>query len=93
MILFIIVVGIIADAVIVLVLGRIALDKCEPEDVPETVRAVSRFFGHPDPPVQRVVRRRRQLGPGTGPPRRRDSGLPPRGRTAVRRGRHRRAKH
>src|ERR1700729_3388331 len=66
MILFIIIVGIIADAVIVLVLGRMALNKCEPEDVPETVRAVSRFAGHPDPPIQRVARRRRQLGPARG---------------------------
>jgi hypothetical protein len=93
MILFIIVVaGVIARPAVGLVLGRMALNKCEPEDVPETLRAASRFVGHPDPPVQRLGSERRRLGPGTGPPRRQDSRLPPRGRTAMRKGRHRRVR-
>jgi hypothetical protein len=90
------VLGVVAlsDLVIVLlVLGVIALRRCAPEDIPDTLRALSRFVGHPDHQLPGAHRERRRLGPGTGPPNRNDSRRPPSGRAAVRRGRHRKAKY
>ena len=91
--LWIIGIGLTELAGVVLVLGVISLRNCEPEDIPDTLRALARFVGHPDPPVQRPARGRLRLGPGTGPPQRRDARRPPRGRATVCRGRHRKAKH
>jgi hypothetical protein len=90
-------VGLVALAVVILVLGVIALRQCDPEDIPDALRALSRFVGHPDhrppgPPVRRPARERRRLGAGTGPPRRQDSRRPASARTAVRRRQRRRAK-
>lgn len=34
--------------VVILVFGVIALRRCDPEHIPETLRALSRFVGHPD---------------------------------------------
>lgn len=90
--LWIIGIGLTELAGVVVVLGVIALRNCEPEDIPDTLRALARFVGHPDHQVRGPVRERRRLGPGTGPPHRHDSRRPPRGRAAVR-GQHRRAKH
>lgn len=82
--------------VVLLVFGVIALRRCDPEKIPETLRALSRFVGHPDHslgPVRRPARERRRLGPGTAPPHRHDSRRPSSGRTAVHRRQRRKAKH
>jgi hypothetical protein len=89
-----IVAGVTGLAVVILVLGIIALRRCYPEDIPDVLRALSRFVGHPDhQPVRRPNRKRSSLGPGTGPPRRQDSHRPVHARSTAGRRRHRRAKH
>jgi hypothetical protein len=35
---------------VVLILGLVALLRAEKKDIPDVVRALSRWFGHPDPP-------------------------------------------
>jgi hypothetical protein len=90
-------IGLVALAVAILVIGVIAVLRCDPADIADVLRALSRFVGHPDhrpsgPPVQRPARERRRLGAGTGPPRRQDSRRPARGRTAVRRRQRHQAK-
>jgi hypothetical protein len=89
-------VGFIALAIVILILGVIALRRCPPEDIADVIRALSRFVGHPDHPATspsvKPVRERRQLGAGTGPPRRQDSHRPASSRRTVRRRQRRRAK-
>jgi len=85
-------IGLIALAGVILVLGVIALLRCDPADIADVLRALSRFVGHPDHLVHgpvRSARKRRRLGPGTGPTRRQDSRRPTSSRPAVRRRRRR----
>ena len=44
-------IGIGTVAVVFLVLGLVALIRCDRADIPETVRALSRLLGHPDNPA------------------------------------------
>jgi hypothetical protein len=87
-------IGVVAAAL--LILGLVALIRCDRAAIPDVLRALSRFVGHPDhqPPRSpvRQARGRRQLGAGTGPPPRRDSRRPASGRAAVRRRQGRRPK-
>ena len=83
-------------AAVILVLGVIAILRCDPADIADVLRALSRFVGHPDhqPPARpvRPAARRRRLGAGTSPPRRQDASRPRRGRSAARRSQRRRVK-
>jgi hypothetical protein len=73
----------------------VALIRCDRDDIPEVVHELAGWLHlsrprSPDPMTP--VRRRRQIGAGTGPPHRQDSRRPAGRRTAVRRRQRRSAK-
>jgi hypothetical protein len=78
---------------VILILGLVAILRCDRADIADVLRALSRFVGHPDHQVSaqpvRAVRGRRRIGAGSGPPPRQDLRRPANSRARRKRQRKR----